>query len=160
MAKIVGAIATSHTPTIGFAFDKKKQDDPVWAPIFEAYRPIQQWLAQKKPDDAVTYLQTLLRVNPANSEANLLLASHYESTDNAYVQADMAQITPRVHGTVVDVLVPENWWVKAGQVLVRLDTRDYEVRLVETKAALTRARETGVEVLAYACRVSLHRDRT
>ena len=50
MARIVGAIATSHTPTIGFAFDKKKQDDPVWAPIFEAYGPIQRWLAEKKPD--------------------------------------------------------------------------------------------------------------
>jgi gallate dioxygenase len=48
-----GAIATSHTPTIGFAFDKKKQDDPVWAPIFEAYRPIRQWLAQKRPDALV-----------------------------------------------------------------------------------------------------------
>jgi gallate dioxygenase len=50
MARIVGAIASSHTPTIGFAFDKKKQDDPVWAPIFEAYRPIQAWLEAKKPD--------------------------------------------------------------------------------------------------------------
>jgi gallate dioxygenase len=53
MANIVGAIATSHTPTIGFAFDKKKQDDPVWAPIFEAFQPIQKWLAQKKPDALV-----------------------------------------------------------------------------------------------------------
>src|SRR4030095_16976727 len=53
MAKITGAIATSHTPTIGFAFDKKKQDDPVWAPIFDAFRPIQRWLAQKKPDALV-----------------------------------------------------------------------------------------------------------
>jgi len=50
MARIVGAIATSHTPTIGFAYDKKKQDDPVWAPIFEAYKPIQAWLAAKRPD--------------------------------------------------------------------------------------------------------------
>jgi len=50
MARIVGAIASSHTPTIGFAYDKKKQDDPVWAPIFEAYRPIQSWLASTKPD--------------------------------------------------------------------------------------------------------------
>ena len=50
MARIVGAIATSHTPTIGFAYDKKKQDDPVWAPILEAYRPIEAWLAAKKPD--------------------------------------------------------------------------------------------------------------
>ncbi len=50
MAKIVGGIATSHTPTIGFALDTGKQRDPVWAPIFEGYKPVQQWLAAKKPD--------------------------------------------------------------------------------------------------------------
>ncbi len=50
MAKILGAVATSHTPTIGFALDRNKQDDPVWAPIFEAFRPLQNWLEEKKPD--------------------------------------------------------------------------------------------------------------
>ena len=50
MARIVGAIATSHTPTIGFAYDGKKQNDPVWKPIFEAYEPIKAWLTEKKPD--------------------------------------------------------------------------------------------------------------
>jgi gallate dioxygenase len=50
MATIVGAIAASHTPTIGFAYDRHKQDDPVWAPIFEAFKPVQQWLVDKKPD--------------------------------------------------------------------------------------------------------------
>src|SRR5437016_277537 len=50
MARILGAIATSHSPTIGFALDRQKQDDPVWAPIFDAYAPVQQWLAEKKPD--------------------------------------------------------------------------------------------------------------
>jgi len=35
MARIIGAIASSHTPTIGFALDKQKQDDPAWAPIFD-----------------------------------------------------------------------------------------------------------------------------
>jgi gallate dioxygenase len=50
MARIVGAIATSHTPTIGFAFDGNKQNDPVWKPIFEAYEPIKKWLDQKQPD--------------------------------------------------------------------------------------------------------------
>lgn len=50
MARIVGAVAASHTPTIGFAYDKQKQNDPVWAPIFEAFRPVQQWLMEKKPD--------------------------------------------------------------------------------------------------------------
>lgn len=50
MARIIGAVACSHTPTIGFAFDRNKQQDPVWAPIFEAFAPVQQWLADKKPD--------------------------------------------------------------------------------------------------------------
>ncbi len=50
MATIVGGIATSHTPTIGFALDTNKQKDPVWAPIFEGYKPVQQWLADKRPD--------------------------------------------------------------------------------------------------------------
>lgn len=50
MAKIIGAIAASHTPTIGFAYDRQKQNDPVWKPIFEAFEPVKQWLAEKKPD--------------------------------------------------------------------------------------------------------------
>jgi gallate dioxygenase len=50
MARIIGAIATSHTPTIGFAFDGKKQDDPIWKPIFDAYEPIKRWLDEKQPD--------------------------------------------------------------------------------------------------------------
>jgi gallate dioxygenase len=50
MARILGAIASSHTPTIGFALDKGKQQDPVWAPIFAAYEPIRQWLADQRPD--------------------------------------------------------------------------------------------------------------
>jgi gallate dioxygenase len=50
MARIIGAVASSHTPTIGFALDARKQDDPVWAPIFDAYRPVQEWLAAQQPD--------------------------------------------------------------------------------------------------------------
>jgi gallate dioxygenase len=50
MATIVGGIATSHTPTIGFALDTHKENDAVWAPIFAGYKPVQQWLADKRPD--------------------------------------------------------------------------------------------------------------
>jgi gallate dioxygenase len=50
MAKLVGGIASSHTPTIGFALDANKQNDAVWAPIFKGYEPVQQWLAAKRPD--------------------------------------------------------------------------------------------------------------
>lgn len=50
MATIIGAIASSHTPTIGFALDAGKQQDPAWAPIFAAYAPVSEWLQQRKPD--------------------------------------------------------------------------------------------------------------
>jgi gallate dioxygenase len=50
MARIIGGIAASHTPTIGFAFDKNKRDDPVWAPIFENFAPLADWIADKRPD--------------------------------------------------------------------------------------------------------------
>ena len=50
MATIVGGIGSSHTPTIGFALDAGRQSDPVWAPIFEGFRPVQRWLAEQRPD--------------------------------------------------------------------------------------------------------------
>ena len=54
MARIIGAIGTSHTPTIGFALDARKQDDPAWAPIFAAYEPLRAWLQEKRPDVVLT----------------------------------------------------------------------------------------------------------
>jgi len=50
MARIIGGIAASHTPTIGFAYDRDKRDDPVWAPIFAQFAPLAEWIARKKPD--------------------------------------------------------------------------------------------------------------
>lgn len=50
MARIIGAVAASHTPTIGFALDNDKRSDPGWAPIFDAFAPAQAWLEQQKPD--------------------------------------------------------------------------------------------------------------
>jgi len=50
MAKIIGGLAVSHSPTIGFAFDRDKRKDPDWAPIFEAFEPIQKWVDEQCPD--------------------------------------------------------------------------------------------------------------
>jgi gallate dioxygenase len=50
MAKIIGGLAVSHTPTIGFAVDHNKQEESAWAPIFESFAPMQKWLDDKKPD--------------------------------------------------------------------------------------------------------------
>jgi gallate dioxygenase len=53
MARIIGGIACSHTPTIGFAHDKHTSDDAVWGPIFAAFAPVRQWLDDNRPDAAV-----------------------------------------------------------------------------------------------------------
>ena len=50
MAQIIGAIASSHTPTIGFAQDAGKHEDPAWKPIFDGYAPVRAWLEEKRPD--------------------------------------------------------------------------------------------------------------
>ncbi len=50
MARIIGGIAASHTPTIGFAYDRNKRNDPVWAPIFDNFAPLAAWLEAKRPD--------------------------------------------------------------------------------------------------------------
>lgn len=54
MARIIGGIGTSHTPTIGFALDAGKQQDPSWAPIFAAYAPLKRWLDERRPDVVFT----------------------------------------------------------------------------------------------------------
>ena len=53
----------------------------------------------------------------------LLVASHHEVTDNAYVGADSATLTPQVAGQVVKVNVIDTQPVKQGDVLVQLDDR-------------------------------------
>jgi membrane fusion protein (multidrug efflux system) len=63
-------------------------------------------------------------------------ASHFESTDNAYTEAHVATLSPKVAGLVTEVLVEENYKVKKDQVLVRLDPRDYQNALNSLKDEL------------------------
>jgi len=65
-----------------------------------------------------------------------LVANHYEHTDNAYVQANVVQITPQVAGTVLAINADDTDVVKAGQVLVRLDAADAQVALDQAQAQL------------------------
>jgi membrane fusion protein (multidrug efflux system) len=66
----------------------------------------------------------------------VLVASHFEHTDNAYVQANVVQITPQVGGTVVAIGADDTDRVKAGQVLVRLDPADARMALEQAEAQL------------------------
>ena len=50
MASIIGGIGTSHVPTIGIIYDKGRQNEPAWAPLFDGYKPVARWLEQSRPD--------------------------------------------------------------------------------------------------------------
>lgn len=83
MARIIGGIATSHSPTLGFALDHEKQHDPAWAPIFAAYEPVRRWLMEKQPD-------VLLVIY--NDHATSFFFDHYSAfalgIGESYVAAD------------------------------------------------------------------------
>ncbi|KQW18283.1 hemolysin D [Afipia sp. Root123D2] len=57
-----------------------------------------------------------------------------ESTDDAYVKADYTTIAPKVPGYISEVLVQDNQRVAAGQVLARIDDRDFRAALAQARA--------------------------
>jgi membrane fusion protein (multidrug efflux system) len=61
------------------------------------------------------------------------------STDDAYVKADNTTVAPKVSGYLHEVLVGDNERVKAGQVLARIDDRDFKVALDQAKADVAAA---------------------
>jgi membrane fusion protein (multidrug efflux system) len=67
-----------------------------------------------------------------------------ESTDDAYLQADSVTIAPKVSGYITDVYVADNQTVKAGDPLVKLDTRQYQVALDQANATVD-AREADIQ---------------
>ncbi|MAZ17447.1 MAG: protocatechuate 3,4-dioxygenase [Ahrensia sp.] len=50
MARIIGGIGASHTPTIGYAKDTHKENDPGWKPIFDGFDVVRDWVHKKKID--------------------------------------------------------------------------------------------------------------
>ena len=50
MARIIGGIGASHSPTIGYAKDAGKQNDPAWKPIFDGFDAIRGWVRRQKID--------------------------------------------------------------------------------------------------------------
>ena len=59
---------------------------------------------------------------------------YLESTDDAYVEGDITNLSPKVSAHVVDVTVADNQRVKAGDVLIRLDDKDYRAKAAKAAA--------------------------
>lgn len=83
MARIVGGIGASHSPTIGYAKDTGKQHDPAWKPIFDGFDQIRGWVKDKKVDVIFTIY---------NDHITSFFFDHYSSyvlgIDDMYIAAD------------------------------------------------------------------------
>ena len=66
--------------------------------------------------------------------------SNNESTNDAYVEADFTLVAPRIAGQISDVFVNDNESVKAGQLLVRIDDRDFKAALMSAEADVAAAK--------------------
>src|SRR5260221_2039571 len=82
--------------------------------------------------------------------ALLVYYHNRETTDDAQVDGHITPIASKIYGRVAEVLVTDNEPVKAGQVLVKIDPRDYQAALDQAKAALalaeSEAASAGVDV--------------
>jgi membrane fusion protein (multidrug efflux system) len=80
----------------------------------------------------------------------LQIAAHHISTDDAYLTADITQISPQVSGTISRILVDDNQKVKAGQLLVVLDDSTYRDEVAQAQAnleaAVAAAQGAGISV--------------
>jgi membrane fusion protein (multidrug efflux system) len=72
-----------------------------------------------------------------------LHARQYEATDDAFIEGHATQVSPKVSGYVQNIYITDNQQVKAGELLVEIDPRDYEARLAQARASLSAAIARG-----------------
>ena len=82
---------------------------------------------------------TVLLAGAGFAAYEMLYASHFVSTDNAYTAVETAQVTSAVSGIVSDVRVADTQHVKRGDVVVTLDDTDARLALAQAEAELGRA---------------------
>ncbi len=69
-----------------------------------------------------------------------IMSTHYQSTDDAFVEGRIISVAPRVSGPVVSLLVDDNQHVKKGDLLLEIDPVDYQVKLDQAEAKLAEAK--------------------
>lgn len=77
------------------------------------------------------------------------------STDNAFIRSDITRVTPKVQGYVTKIHVAENQVVKTGDLLISLESADFQARVAQAKAELAQAEADAAQANA---RIAAQRD--
>jgi membrane fusion protein (multidrug efflux system) len=97
-------------------------------PLRRGFTPRQRWLSV-----AVAALALVV------GAASWLHLRRFEDTDDAQVDGDISNLSPRVAGTIKAVYVVDHQWVRAGELLAEIDPADLEVAVAQTRAAVAQA---------------------
>ena len=106
---------------------ERKQDAERQSPPSLRDRVREHWLL-------VTVAACVLLIAVIGGVAYWLAVRNFETTDDAYVAARSFSIAPKVGGYVTEVPVTDNQHVKAGDLLVRIDDRDYKIAIDQAEA--------------------------
>jgi membrane fusion protein (multidrug efflux system) len=112
------------------AISKTAQADPALAPASKPAMPVRKRRLWRPVAAIVVLIGIALIANWWFTEAVFI-----ESTDNAYIQGDIAVLGPRIDGDVISVEVGDNQAVKTGDRLVVLDPRDRQAQLAVARAS-------------------------
>jgi membrane fusion protein (multidrug efflux system) len=134
--EIKSEIADSIRKSAGSSSPAEKTDDK---------KPAEKKEEEKKPGFKWTPLKVLGLV--VLGLVVLVVGAYYiiyavghETTDDAYTTGYVHRISSRVTGNVIDLLIVDNQFVRQGQVLLRLDPRDYQVQVDKAQANYDRAK--------------------
>ena len=121
------------------------------APPAEVPSPATRGLAERWADPRFRWVVLGIGAGALLLTPGLLAYYHNRvTTDDAQVDGHLIPIASKIYGNVGEVLVTDNQPVKAGQVLVRIDPRDYQARVDQARAALalaeSQARAAGIGV--------------
>src|SRR6267378_8710392 len=72
-------------------------------------------------------------------------ATHYVWTDDAYVEGTISPISAKVAGPVAELFVRDNQLVRQGELLLRVDRRDFEAKVAQAQAAVATAEAAHAE---------------
>ena len=107
-------------------------------PTAKARHERRRSFARRRPI-AVALGVPLLLLTVAGGYLYLDYASHFETTDDAFIAARQFAVAPKVAGYITDVPVTDNEHVAAGQVIARVDDRDYRTALAQAEAQVAAA---------------------
>ncbi|MCA6126009.1 HlyD family secretion protein [Bradyrhizobium sp. WSM 1704] len=128
---------TARAPTQERPVGREPAGPDVAVPVTAGAAPRSSFLRRRPVISAVGAV--LLAATLVSGYLYMDYTDHFESTDDAFIAARQSTLAPKVAGYIVAVPITDNQHVNAGDVIARLDDRDYRVALTQAEAQVAAA---------------------